>query len=277
MHKDGLNIPSMPAILRKSIGLLNYFRFFQSISFYAPIALLYFQHITHSFALAASILSVALISAAIFEIPAGVYSDLIGRKKTIILGALSMTLAVVFYALADGYWLLVIGAILEGLSKAFYSGNNDAFLHNVLSQQDIQHEFHHYRGRLESIHMLGASGAALIGGFIAYWSFPLLIWLSVVPQVMCLAVTFHLTDLGRARREPQNVFRHLKEAILAMRKNYTMRMLSLANILDLSLGPSVSPASSGVSELLAIMGRRIWQGIGRLGGNTRNILERENN
>ncbi len=75
--------------ISKNVKLLKWFNFFSDFSLFSPIAILYFTQITGSFALGMSIFSVGMISAALFEVPTGIFSDKIGRKKTITLGAIS--------------------------------------------------------------------------------------------------------------------------------------------------------------------------------------------
>ena len=69
--------------LHKNIKLLSWFNFLLDFKFYAPIAIIYFAKVSGSFALGMSVFSLTMLSSAFFEVPTGVYSDMIGRKKTI--------------------------------------------------------------------------------------------------------------------------------------------------------------------------------------------------
>src|SRR3989344_4474856 len=93
--------------MNRNIKLLTWFNFFTDFKLYAPIAILYFAQVTGSFALGMSIFSIAYVSAALFEIPTGIYSDFIGRRKTVILGAVSTILFSIFYAIGQSFWFLV--------------------------------------------------------------------------------------------------------------------------------------------------------------------------
>jgi len=73
--------------LKKNLKLLKWFNFFTDFKLYAPIAIIYFTHITHSYALGASIFAIAQISSAFIDVPAGIFADRIGRKRSIIIGA----------------------------------------------------------------------------------------------------------------------------------------------------------------------------------------------
>src|SRR3989344_252313 len=110
--------------MHKNIKLLTWFNFFTDFKLYAPIAILYFAQVSGSFALGMSIFSISTISSAIFEIPTGIYSDFIGKRKAIIFGAISAVIYSTLYAIGQSYLFLVVGAVFNGISQAFYSGNN---------------------------------------------------------------------------------------------------------------------------------------------------------
>src|SRR5438093_471040 len=116
----------------RNIKIIKWFNFFGALRLSAPIAVLYFRHVTGSFTLGMSVFSIVFISAALFEIPTGVFSDKIGRRHTLILGALSNILALIFYAIGISPIILFLGAVLEGLGRSFYSGNNEALLRDSL-------------------------------------------------------------------------------------------------------------------------------------------------
>ena len=124
-----------------NIKIFTWFNFFTDFKLYAPVAIIYFSHVSGSFALGMSVFSIAMISSALFEIPTGVFSDRIGRRKTMILGATAAVLSAIFYAIGLSFWILAVGAVFEGLSRSFYSGNNDALLHDTLAET---HENHGY-------------------------------------------------------------------------------------------------------------------------------------
>jgi len=97
--------------MNRNIKLLTWFNFFTDFKLYAPVAIIYFSQVSGSFALGMAIFSIAMVSSALFEIPTGIFSDMIGRKKTVILGAISAVLYVVFYALGTSFIFLAIGAL----------------------------------------------------------------------------------------------------------------------------------------------------------------------
>lgn len=113
---------------QKNIKLLSWLNFCCDFRIYSAIAVLYFAQVTGSFALALGVFSVGKIASALFELPTGVLSDLVGRRMTVVLGQASATLGIICYAIGGSFAVLAIGAILEGLAFALFSGNNSALL-----------------------------------------------------------------------------------------------------------------------------------------------------
>ncbi len=222
-------------IIHKNIKILTWFNFLSDFKLYAPIAVIYFTKVTGSYALGMSIFSIAMISSAILEIPTGIFSDYIGRKKTIILGSIASIVCVVLYAVGGSYWMLVFGALFEGLSRSFYSGNNDALLHDTLSDMGKRHEYHIYFGKTSSMFQFAGVASAVLGGFIATWSFPLLMWLSILPQVAGLFLGFGIIE-PQKRGSSGNIYSHLSESIKYFLKNKKLRVLSLSSIVGYSTG-----------------------------------------
>lgn len=222
----------------RNIKLLSWFSFFIEFAFYSPIAILYFARVTGSFALGMSIFSAVMLSSAVFEIPTGIFSDRIGRKNTLVFGAIASVLGVIAYALGGTYVMLLIGALFEGLGRSFYSGNNDALLHDFLSASKKQHEFHTFLGKLTSIEHIGLAIVAAMGSILANWSFALVMWLSVVPKLANVVIAYSIDTPPTLSRTTGNVFAHLKTSLGFFRKNWKLRYLSITSIIKFALGES---------------------------------------
>jgi len=192
--------------------------------------------VSDSFALGMSVFSIAMISSALFEIPTGVFSDRIGRQKTIILGATAAVFYSVFYAIGQSFWILAIGAVFEGLSRSFYSGNNDALLHDTLSENNAVDQYEEVLGKISSMFQLALGISAIVGGILATWSFPLIMWLSVIPQGICMLLAFKLREPTIHSHLSGNIFQHLQEAYKKFLCNKKLRLLSITHVIGYSFG-----------------------------------------
>lgn len=220
----------------RNIKILTWFNFFTDFKLYAPVMILYLSKVTGSFALGMSIFSIATISSAIFEVPTGIFSDLIGRRKTVILGAAAAFIYSIFYAVGGSYMILVVAAVFDGLSQAFYSGNNDALLHDSLTEAGKVHQYDEHLGKTSSMFQLALALAAVLGSVIANWSFGWVMWLSVIPQVFCFLLSFFLLEPKVHSKESGNIYQHLKEALNNFKVNNKLRLLSLSSIIGNAVG-----------------------------------------
>lgn len=228
----------MNTTLRRNIKLLAWFNFCTDFVFFAPVAIIYFAKVTGSYALGMSIFSLAYVSSAIFEVPTGMVSDLAGRKTTVALGAMCSVICVTLYAIGSLYWILALGALFQGLSRAFYSGNNDALLHDTLTETGKAEEYHSYLGKTSSMFQVALAIATLTGSIMAAYSFSLVMWASVVPQVCALILATQLIEPSVVSKESTNIFAHLKESLRQFGQNYKLRLLTGASVLRFSLGES---------------------------------------
>lgn len=224
--------------MNKNIKLFYLFNFFVDFKFYAPIAIIYFSQVSGSYALGMSIFSATMLSSALFEIPTGIFSDYIGRKKTILLGGVFLTFAVFCYALGFSYWVLILGAIAEGISRSFYSGNNTALLYDSLNESGKVNIFHEVLGKTSSTDQLALGISAVVGSLIAAKSFSLVFWLSILAPIACILISLFFKEPKVHKRESTNIYSHLRESLKLFITNKRLRYLSLSGILSHGIGES---------------------------------------
>ncbi|MFA5894559.1 MAG: MFS transporter [Candidatus Shapirobacteria bacterium] len=220
----------------RNIKILTWQGFFIGFSLWTPIAAIYFSQVSGSYAWGLSIFSVANISGALFEIPTGIFSDKIGRKYTTMMGGLAYTLSGIAYAIGLNFWWLVLGAILGGLGRSFYSGNNDAYLYDSLNKSDKKEELAKFMGIIGFAEQWSLALSALIGGVMAAISFKLVMWISVIPLLMCFVTSWWLIDIKGKKSEDGNIYAHLSEAVKSFVTNKKLRLLSLSSIIGFGIG-----------------------------------------
>jgi MFS family permease len=217
----------------RNIRLFYVYNFFQDFRPYAPLGILYFAEVSGSFTGGMAVFGIITISAAILELPLGVVSDLIGRRFTLLAGSFFSALSLIGFALSTSYWMLVAGAICAGVAGAMFSGNNDALLHDSVKAVGREAEFHDYLGRTASMFQIALATSAIIGGFIGNFSLRLLMFISVIPQVVTLLVSFFFFDIPAAESgEPDqraNPFLHLGKSLKLFAHNPALRRISIAS------------------------------------------------
>lgn len=220
----------------RNIKLLRWHSFFIDFSLWSPLAIIYFSKVSGSYTLGLSIFSIVMISSAIFELPTGFVSDKYGRKKTLIFGSFSFLMGAILYAIGSNYWFLVAGGIIQGLGRAFYSGNNDALLYDNLATVNKIEDFGEYNGRIGSMSQIALAISALLSSLIAFTSISILLWISVIPQLICLVLSLRIIDVKIVDKESGNIFIHIKDAFNNFMANFKLRQLSLVSIVSFGMG-----------------------------------------
>jgi MFS family permease len=224
--------------MQQNIRLVSIFNFLTDFHLLGPLAIIYFTQVTGSFTLGMSIFSIAMLAGAIFELPTGVISDRVGRKKTIIFGSIASVISVTCYAIGMQYWWLAAGAVFEGAARAFFSGNNNAYLFDLLKEERLEKKYHYYLGKTSSMFQLALALSALLGGLVASISFALMVWLDLIPAIGKLLVSFFMKDTRKYDIKSSNIYSDLKFAVAFFIKNPRLRSLSLASMSDFAIGES---------------------------------------
>lgn len=107
------------------------------------------------------------ISVAVLEIPSGYMADVVGRKKTLILGSILGTVGYLIYACSNGFYGFLLAEITLGLGGSFISGADSAMLFDSLAASKHQHKYLQFEGRITSIGNFAETLAAICGGLIA--------------------------------------------------------------------------------------------------------------
>ena len=107
------------------------------------------------------------LSVALLEIPSGYMADVIGRKKSLVIGSLLGTLGYGVYSVSSGFYGFLVAEMVLGLGGSFISGSDSAMLYESLAAMDRKHRYFRLEGRITSLGHFAETIAALLGGFIA--------------------------------------------------------------------------------------------------------------
>lgn len=225
----------------RNIRLLGWFNFLTDFRIYTSIAVLYFADVTGSYATALTIFSVMVIATSIFEVPTGMISDMLGRKKTVIVGQIASIIALCFYAFSGDQIGLFIGAILQGLTAAFFSGNNTAFLYDSLKDNDMVGEFSKWEGKNGAMFQYALAVSALLAGILLlFTSYELLFLLSIIPQIFALILSFWLVEPENGSNHiAQHPFSVLRQAVQGFMNNSRLKKVSFIQMYDYGIDYTV--------------------------------------
>jgi MFS family permease len=102
----------------------------------------------------------------IFEVPTGIVADTAGRRRSYLLGTVTLSIATLLYVglweIEGPFWAWALVSILLGLGFTFFSGAVEAWLVDALTATG-------FTGAVESVFARGqvVSGTAMLGGSVA--------------------------------------------------------------------------------------------------------------
>ena len=218
----------------KIMGLLNLLMDFK---LYGAFAIIYYSQISNSMMLGMSIFSITMIASAIFEFPTGIIADKIGRKNTVIMGCINSLIYAVILAVTNSYIGLIVAAIFEGLERAFFSGNNNAFIYDTLKEEGKEKDYKHYLGKTDSMYYVSGILSTVLGAVVAYFtSIRMLMIISVVPRVLEVILSLGLKDVKRYSNEDENVLAQVKNVTKLVKSNKVLKKQIIADGISDAIG-----------------------------------------
>jgi MFS family permease len=101
------------------------------------------------------------------EIPTGAIADTYGRKVSITLGLITISFATFMFALAPGFWWMMLANFIWSMGFTFDSGAGTSLLYESLKQEGEVKRYPALRGYLNAVGAGSLGVASLVGGIIA--------------------------------------------------------------------------------------------------------------
>jgi len=138
---------------------------------YAPWLLFLLQYI--DLPQAAILQAVGLVTGVVAEVPTGALSDLIGKKKTLLLAFLFTGIGELITGFSSDYWTFVWLWMLLNIGYSFYSGTMEAFMYDTLAAKGEEKQYSKVVSHMQVALNAALAVGSLAGGFlftIWHWS-----------------------------------------------------------------------------------------------------------
>ena len=132
-----------------------------------PILMLFYYDLGFSAEESFQLKAFYSISIVIFEIPSGYAADVLGRRKTLILGSILGTAGFAIYSFSSGFLAFLIAEIILGIGQSFISGADSAMMYDSLKADGKADEYVKYEGRNFSVGNFSEAIAGFLGGALA--------------------------------------------------------------------------------------------------------------
>lgn len=206
------------AALKANIWKMYLFRTLSWFMVMLPILVLFYQEQGLSMFQVVSLQAVFSVVVFLTEVPSGYLADRIGRKKSIIAGAILAAMGLGIYSIANGFWELLIAETILGIGAGFTSGADSALLYESLLELNQKNTYQEIQGKYVASGNFAEGVASILGGALALIS----LRTPVIAQacVYLLAIPVALTLTEPARHAYQIVEGNLKEVLASVK--YTL-------------------------------------------------------
>jgi MFS family permease len=153
--------------MARDLRLFYFFRLLATSYLWVPIFFLFQESRGLAFD---EIMLLSVIYSGVFlivEIPTGAFADHIGRRQSMMLGALAMVGSCLVSYLAHDFATFAAAQVLAGVSMALCSGADSAYLFDLLHGNGRGEEYPAREGHASAWHLLGNVGAFVAGGVLA--------------------------------------------------------------------------------------------------------------
>ncbi|MBS3111821.1 MFS transporter [Candidatus Woesearchaeota archaeon] len=166
-----------------------------------PIIVLFFQENGLSMKEVLLLQSIFSIGIILFEIPSGYFSDVIGRKTTIVIGCILGFLGFSIYSFSYGFWGFLIAELTLGLGSSFLSGTDSAIIYDSLIQSKKEKDYKKIEGRMLSVGNFSEAIASFLGGFVALISLRTPFYIETILMLFTIPLAFTLIEPKRQKYE----------------------------------------------------------------------------
>ena len=217
--------------LQTNLKYLNYINILYGLTFFTPYIALYLQQKIFSLSLVALIFSVQTFVTILGEFPSAMFSDIFGRKKTLILAALIRIISFLFLLFANHPALFILYAILAGLAQSFRSGTDQSLIYETCHELKTDKTFQREIGRYFSLYTIGATISAVIAGVLSKISLEFTIWASIIPAALVIYLTMLLVEPHYHKTKTHTLKKHLQILSKEFKSRTTLRTFLFVNSL----------------------------------------------
>ncbi|MBD3283735.1 MFS transporter [Candidatus Pacearchaeota archaeon] len=108
--------------------------FLKNQTYFTPVIILFLQINNLSFQEIFWVFTIGTVVAFIAEIPTGIFADLFGKKKSVIISKIGIFLSFVVFGFSHSFWMFVLAQILFELGNSFRTGTETAYVYDYLDQ-----------------------------------------------------------------------------------------------------------------------------------------------
>ena len=162
--------------------------FLKNQKFYEPFFMLFLLSKDISFFQVGLLYSIREITRNLLEIPAGIFADSAGRRKSMVLSFILYILSFIAFFFSKGFIILIIAMIVFGMADVFRTGTHKAMIFGYLEANNWSHLKVDYYGHTRSWSQFGSAISSLLaaGIVIITNNYSMVFAFAIIPYILNL-------------------------------------------------------------------------------------------
>ena len=216
--------------MSRNVRLYLFAEFFKSMSFAYAVSTLFYQQIGLNYTEIGLLWLAMSMAQLLFEVPCGLLSDRIGHRATVILGFIIFIFTMLCIGLGSGFWTMFLSGFLWGISAAFLSGANDAFIYETLKHEGHESAYLRIIGLRSMLASIAIILGAIPGAYLYAMHFRLP-WFfnaaAIAAGSLCLLLAQSPPNIEKNDETRPNQRQHLLRSAKIFLSNRALLWLSL--------------------------------------------------
>lgn len=214
--------------IQRNIMLYGFFQALRESLFWGPILIYYMQRVA-AMSLSGIYLmeSCVVIFVFLLQVPTGALADLIGRRKTILLGSLFLAADCLLFSLANNQMMIWLADGLWAIGYSLASGADSSLLYDSLVQLGKTHEFKKIEGRSISYRFMLIAIASIFSGYLAKVNIRLPVLLGLPGLLVTCAIAYFFVEPTRIANtyNAKNHWQMMKLSVLFVANNQRVKWI----------------------------------------------------
>lgn len=153
--------------LKKNITSLYIIKVSKWFMLIMPIVVLFYNAHGLNMQQVFTLQTIYSLSIVVWEIPSGYAADVIGRKRSLLIGSVLGCVGYLIYSVTFGFWGFMVAEVILGIGQSMISGADSALLYDSLLYAGREKEYNKYEGITTSLGNFAEAFAGIAGGLLA--------------------------------------------------------------------------------------------------------------
>lgn len=222
--------------IRSNLWKIYFYRFLNEFWIVLPILIPFYEDNDLNSTQIFTIQAAYALSLLLLEIPSGYLADVIGRKKTLILGACFLPAGIGVYVFTHSFITFILAELIIAIGNSMRSGCDTALIYDTLLQLERESEYKKFEGRSFFYTRVGTALSSILGGVIALISLRAPFYLNIGTCAFMIPFALLLIEPEREKLKASSPFKDILKISRFSFSHKLLRLLMLLTALIMSTG-----------------------------------------